>query len=139
MLLKKCICGLMIPLGTQLCSDCLKKRKQKYSKGYKPPRRNYKEQKFYCSKEWFIARDKVRDRDNKLCMICYSQGLIKSVGAVHHIIELKEDWNKRTDINNLICVCKKHHDTVHNLYLDPREKELLQEDLRSMIGLLKKE
>ena len=67
-------------------------------------------------------------------MICYSQGIISSVGAVHHIVELKEDWSKRIDTSNLICVCKEHHDTVHNLYLDPREKKLLQEDLRSMIG-----
>ena len=134
MLLKKCKCGCIIELGKSLCDDCLKERKQKYSKGYKPPRRNYKEQQFYRSKEWFATRDKIRKRDKYLCMLCYSDGHIKPLKAVHHIVELKDDWNKRTDISNLIGVCREHHDNIHNIYLNPKEKEKLQKDLIQIVG-----
>lgn len=134
MLMKKCKCGLVIPMNKRMCNDCLKASKQKYSKGYKPPRKDYKEQQFYVSKQWFKVRDSIRKRDKYLCMLCYADGCIKPVKAVHHIIELKEDWNKRFDSNNLICVCSEHHTLIHIIYLNPKDKPVLQEHLKSLIG-----
>ena len=79
-------------------------------------------------------RDSIRKRDKYLCMLCYADGCIKPVKAVHHIIELKEDWNKRFDSNNLICVCSEHHTLIHIIYLNPKDKPVLQEHLKSLIG-----
>ena len=33
---------------------------------------------------------------------------------VHHIIEIKSDWNKRFDINNLFFLTKENHNKVHS-------------------------
>lgn len=134
MLYHKCKCGLLIPIDKKLCSDCYKKRSNKYSKTYKIRRTDIKEQKFYVSKLWFRVRDKIRNRDNKLCLMCLAEHRITKVECIHHIIELKEDWNLRFNNNNLISLCKEHHSKVHRAYEeDDRTKLDTQNYLRELI------
>lgn len=57
---------------------------------------------FYNSKEWGIVRDNIKYRDNGLCLLCLQDRQKNYSDMVHHIIEIKEDWSKRLDRNNLI-------------------------------------
>lgn len=134
MLKKKCKCGLIIPLEKSMCDECLKNRKNKYASSKNVIRKDYKEQQFYCSKRWMAVRDKVRHRDRHLCLLCLDENKIKQVNAIHHIIELKEDWSKRFDTNNLISLCREHHTAIHDIYFDKKEKQKLQTHLFDLVN-----
>ena len=120
-------CGKKILMSEKYCNECNDKivedKKQSY-KRYKARRDDLKEQRFYCTKEWNMAREIVKARDYGSCRICQSQGNIINFDVVHHIIELKEDWNKRTNKNNLICLCDKCHSKVHDIYNTDKKRDM---------------
>lgn len=68
---------------------------------------------FYKSKEWNKVRQMALIRDNGLCQVCLREKKITMADIVHHKIEIKEDWSKRLDLNNLECVCLVCHNRLH--------------------------
>lgn len=120
MALKKfCRCGKIIPQELKMCKECQEKidrSNKKAYKDYKKNRRDIKEQKFYCSKEWIITRDTVKQRDKGLCKVCLSKGNIVYTDTIHHIEPLKEEWSKRLCMSNLISVCDRCHKRIHREY-----------------------
>nr|WP_275591513.1 HNH endonuclease signature motif containing protein [Mammaliicoccus sp. A-M4] len=44
-----------------------------------------------------------------LCQECLRQGYYQQANVVDHIIELKDDWSKRLDKDNLIPLCHSCH------------------------------
>ncbi|NFM95395.1 HNH endonuclease, partial [Clostridium botulinum] len=59
---------------------------------------------------------------------------------IHHIIELKEDWGKRLDRDNLIPLSDKSHKIVHRAYdRSAKDKKQMQELLRELKGKYEKE
>lgn len=69
---------------------------------------------FYRSKPWEKVREVVLARDNGLCQECLKDKRVTLADTVHHIIELKDDWGKRLDLNNLISICSSCHSKIHN-------------------------
>ena len=74
-----------------------------------------KEDKFRSSSEWKWKRD-IRLRDRQICQVCV-RGLytaekeIQTEGIeVHHIVPIEEDWDRRMDGENLITLCRYHHE-----------------------------
>ncbi len=139
MALKKiCRCGKVISYTEKYCSKCTskadKERKEQY-KHYARNRKDKEEQRFYNSKAWKVTRQVVASRDNYLCMLCLSNKEIESYYTVHHIVELKEDYDKRIDIDNLICLCQSCHEHVHSIYdRNIDSKRNMQEKLYKIIG-----
>lgn len=73
---------------------------------------------FYHSPEWRSAIKQVRLRDMYMCQSCLRKGYVKPMRKgerfyVHHIIELKDDWSKRLDLDNLELVCSECHIESH--------------------------
>lgn len=132
MLHKLCKCGELIDLGQQKCSKCMVADNKKY-KQKKINRKDYDINKFYSEKKWIEIRNKVRQRDRKLCLFCLDENKIESVDVVHHIVPIKEDESLAYDMNNLICLCNKHHNLVHELYDEVSNKSETQELLRRLI------
>lgn len=64
--------------------------------------------KFYQSREWKNTRKSVMLEDG-LCQECLRQGYYKQADVVDHIIELKDDWDKRLDKDNLEPLCHSCH------------------------------
>lgn len=91
---------------------------------YRHHRKDKREQQFYNSKEWKKVREVRWQMDNGLCQECIKYNKITLADAVHHIVELKEDWSKRLDIDNLMCVCDRCHNNIHN-----RKHEAVREGL----------
>ena len=121
MLKKFCRCGKLINYTDKRCPECqeiynrfleTKANKERYKK-YQNNRTDYREQNFYKSKEWKALRQRVKARANGLCELCLKEGRISYYKDIHHIIPIKEDWNKRLDISNLICVCRDCHKKLH--------------------------
>lgn len=71
--------------------------------------------KFRKSKQWTKKSVEIRTRDKFLCQICI-RNLYNTIDKynfntleVHHIVSLKEDYDKRLDNDNLITLCCYHH------------------------------
>ena len=73
-------------------------------------------QNFRNSNAWKKKTIQIKNRDLYLCQVCKKQ-LHKTFLAfygrkrieVHHIVKLKNDFSKRLDDDNLICLCVYHH------------------------------
>ena len=74
--------------------------------------RDERSTKFYKSKEWKKIRAYVFGLSHGLCDQCRIRGIITVGNVVHHIIEIKKDWSKRLDIDNLICLCNSCHNKI---------------------------
>lgn len=121
MLYKLCKCGKKIPYSQTYCDDCIKdiKLNNKFNNKYydKSVRKNIYNKKFndfYHCKEWIRLREVAVVRDHALCQDCLTNDIITSYHVVHHIVSIKEDYNKRLILNNLICLCESCHQVRHS-------------------------
>ncbi|HDR7324514.1 TPA: HNH endonuclease [Bacillus toyonensis] len=137
MLYKLCRCGKIVLMEQRICDECNvfadEKRKQRH-RDYKAKRKDTDNQKFYTSKPWRVTRARIKDRDNGLCQLCWSENKVKPMNTVHHIIPLEENERLALIRSNLISLCEKCHQKVHNLYDVRTEKFNIQKKLRSLIG-----
>ena len=104
-------------------------------KPYRKKERDTQADKFRKSKRWTNKSKEIRTRDRYLCVVCMAN-LYNTVNQfnfdkleVHHIIPLNEDYNKRLDNDNLITLCKYHHNLAEN-------GEIPREELRELISPL---
>lgn len=128
-------CGCLISMVEKYCSKCTDKyleEKKESNKLYDKRYRDKKSTEFYHSREWNVVRERVRQRDNGLCLLCLSNKKVRSMDVVHHIEELKTKYSKRIDVNNLICLCSKCHNVVHGEY-DKGNKSEVQKELRGLL------
>lgn len=137
MLKKFCSCGKIILQSEDMCNACREKYsidKKKSYMNYKKRRTDDKEQNFYCSVNWKITRDSIRLRDKGVCRLCNDKNKHGLIDHVHHIVELKENWQLRTTQSNLIGLCNRCHYYVHKVYNqnETRKKEM-QEELKKII------
>lgn len=80
---------------------------------YNQTRTDDKEQAFYKSKGWKIARKKALARDEYICQDCKKLEQIVPAVTVHHIIPIKEEWNLRLIIENMVSLCESCHQRRH--------------------------
>lgn len=107
-----------------MCDECAKKYEQEkkeknrqYDKNVRKNKENKKYDSFYHSREWQRTRDIIIRKYNGLCL--YSLIVDKKIvyaDVVHHIIEIKSDWDKRLSINNLILLSHEAHNKIHEMY-----------------------
>lgn len=143
MLYRICRCGKVINYTERYCKECSKKieeqKREKY-KDYKKNRKDKKEQKFYSSKAWISCRDNIKKHQLGIDLIEWSRGRIVDADTYHHIVELKEDYNKRLDKDNIIGLTQSNHLKVHSL-MDKSEidKRKIQEFLKELLEKFEKE
>ena len=112
MLTKLCKkCGKLIPYPLTYCDKCRPKPKDKAkeTRYYDKNRRDKRSTAFYNSKEWRALSAYVLMINNYQCAECG-----KVATEVHHIIEVKDDWSKRLDIDNLQPLCTSCHTRARN-------------------------
>lgn len=63
---------------------------------------------FYRSKAWQQLSFQHRLK-HPICEECITLGLAVKADVTDHIIEIKDDWSKRLDENNLRSLCHHHH------------------------------
>ncbi|MDY7044047.1 HNH endonuclease [Virgibacillus sp. M23] len=89
------------------------KNAQKTTRNYNQYKRDPKVNAFYKSSKWQRVRALAMARDNGLCQRCLKQGSIRQAQVVHHLIEVKDDWSRRYDLENLESVCHACHNQEH--------------------------
>lgn len=91
---------------------------------------------FYHSKEWVRLRDYIIKHYKGLDLFAYFiENKIVSASTGHHIVELKEDWNLRLVIDNIIPVSDVSHNKIHAMY--NKNKKRTQELLKEIISKCK--
>ena len=96
--------------------------------------RNYKKDskadKFRKSKAWINKSIEIREKSKYLCSVCM-ENKYHTINTynydkleVHHIVSINEDYDKRLENSNLICLCNFHHKMAEKGDI-PRE-ELLE-------------
>ncbi|WP_038601833.1 HNH endonuclease signature motif containing protein [Peptoclostridium acidaminophilum] len=68
---------------------------------------------FYHSNEWSKARRMRLMFDAGVCQECIKHDKVTMADVVHHIVEIKDDWDKRLDMNNLVSLCHSCHNKIH--------------------------
>lgn len=130
---KYCRCGKQIPIQNKCCDDCIgyyQKQNAKYQKKYDSTKRVNAD--FYESLEWKSIREVVITKANGLDLYEYyiNKAIVKA-NTVHHIIEVKEDYELRLDITNLIPLSASNHKKIHKKYL--RNKRATQQMLMMVL------
>lgn len=94
-----------------------------------------KENQFYFTKEWKVARQVAIDICFGLDIYSYYiENIIEYGETVHHIIPLKDGWNKRIDIKNLIFLTESNHQKIHALMKQSEaEKQKIITQLKMLV------
>lgn len=131
-LYKRCSrCGRRLLFG-DACA-CLKQRHKDYDRYT----RDEKSRQYYHSREWTLARDATLQQDDYIDVYLYmTSGELVIADTVHHIIPLREDWERRNDINNLISLHHATHSHIEALYKQDREK--IQNELFEILRQFRK-
>jgi 5-methylcytosine-specific restriction enzyme A len=100
------------------CSHCGRIHDRKYQCPMKPKRIytvTYID-KFRWTSAWRKKRKLINARDKHLCQVCIRELHNTQLKynftniEVHHIVPIAKDWDKRLDDDNLISLCKYHHE-----------------------------
>ena len=116
-------CGKKIAQG--VTCECVKATRKEYNKNVRYNKDNMKYSKFYDSIHWKRMSTYIRCKYNGLCLVCYIKyKVLKIADVVHHIVELKEDYSKRLDEENLVTLCHSCHNILHSNYAEKEKQEL---------------
>lgn len=117
------------------CKYCGRIHDSKYICPKKPIRKRFNKtdkDKFRNTQTWQKKREDIKERDKGLCQVCIrklyntiKQYTYKDI-EVHHIIPLKEDYELRLEDDNLISLCKYHHELAES-------GQIPRAELKSMI------
>lgn len=103
-------CKELIPYNQTYCSKHEKKRvySAKYDEYDNRKRIGGKYFKFYHSKAWQNT-SKLFRYNNPLCKDCLESGIYRKADVVDHIVEIRDDFSKRLDWDNLQSLCHDCH------------------------------
>lgn len=99
----------------------------------KTTQKKTKATKFRNTSGWRKKRDSIKTRDKYLCQVCLTDKYPTNYRytykelEVHHIVPIEEDYEIRLDSNNLITLCRMHHEMAE-------AGEISREELRKLIG-----
>lgn len=71
---------------------------------------------FYARKEWRRKRAVILKRDDYQCRECKRYGKPTPADEVHHVLPISERPDLRLVNNNLLSLCREHHDLMHNRF-----------------------
>lgn len=102
---------------------------------YDKTQRDKKAKAYYNSAEWKAARARTLARDTGIDIYLYvTEGRVVPATMVHHIIELREDYTKRSSPSNLISVSEATHEgVIKQAYASAEAKKDMQRTLRRCI------
>lgn len=142
-------CNRLVPQGTKYCAvhtirkpvagkptaeNPVKNRQgnRQRHKEYDAHRRNKKAKDFYNSAAWLATRRRVMARDAGIDIYLYiTEHRIVPADTVHHIVELKENYTKRCDPDNLISLSSSTHSMISKAYKESvKRKAEMQQTLR---------
>jgi 5-methylcytosine-specific restriction endonuclease McrA len=135
--INKQYCDKHQPLYEAKKAESIRQRNIKYDKTVRLVRdKQYHD--FYLSNEWEQLKVFINRKYKGLCLYSYLiDKQIVQADIIHHIVEIKEDWELRLSIANLIPLSNRVHNRIHLMYKDNREEA--QAFLRRLLNQWKAE
>lgn len=106
------ICREYVELPNRYCAKHKGNADKTYNREVRYNKDNIRYARFYASSQW----KKLRLRklaEQPLCEECLRQGYVRQATIVHHKEELKDNWDKRLDPDNLESICQECHNKKH--------------------------
>lgn len=104
------------------CTVCHKIHEGKCSRPIRIRNRNADADKFRNTQSWKHKAAAILERDFHCCRVCLAAGILTNRDlSVHHIIPLNADFDKRLDDDNLITLCRFHHEQAERGIIPRRE------------------
>lgn len=98
--------------------------------------RNSEADRFRNTQAWRRKSAAVMQRDRMCCRMCLKAGIIEYRRlSVHHIIPLAVDFDKRLDDDNLITLCRFHHERAERGQIKPSELRELARQEAALAGI----
>ena len=101
--------------------------------------RNSDIDKFRNTKRWQDKREHIKQRDKYLCQACLNNliGTIRRINtedlSVHHIVPVYKAWDLRLEDDNLITLCRHHHELAEkNIIKINQLKEIIQHNKNAL-------
>ena len=112
--LKRCnaiACRALIPFDVSHCDKHIGVSKRETNRAYDDMRMREEPhiRAFYADTRWHKLSEQVKLRDDYMCQECLRNGFYTVGNVSDHIIEVKDDWDRRWDMNNLQTLCVKCH------------------------------
>lgn len=80
--------------------------------------------KFYSCGKWKKLRLKALKRDNFECRMCKDEGKVTTDNLlVHHVKEVRDRPDLALVLDNLMSVCFKHHEEIHDRFAEVNKKK----------------
>ena len=76
----------------------------------------YSEKQFYKSNKWIALRNTALIRDKYMCQCCKANNKNVNADCVHHVFPIETYPQYSYELWNLISLCSKSHDEMHNHY-----------------------
>ena len=113
---KRCSrCGSRIPSGSTC--ECVRRYERQRCKTYDMKQRDKKSRAFYTGREWQKKREEILSIDEYIDVYLFmTEGVIIAADTVHHIIPLKDDWEKRFAEENLMSLNHNTHSMIEQKY-----------------------
>lgn len=82
-------------------------------------RKNTNANKFRVTKEWRYKAEEIKKDSKYLCSICLEHNIYNyNRLEVHHIEPIEQNYDRRLDNYNLICLCNEHHRLAEESNID---------------------
>lgn len=82
-----------------------------------------KYEKFYKGSRWRNFRKTVFIEKGVYCTECLKESRYTVADTIHHVIEVRTDFEKRYDMNNVTPVCNSCHNKIHSNIKGARNKK----------------
>lgn len=106
-------CPALVPGGTGGRCDQHRRNTKEYYQHYDKHVRDQDTADFYNSRAWRRVSSYKLKR-SPLCEVCLmTTGRIVVATTVHHIVEVKENWDRRFDLTNCQSICHRCHQRIH--------------------------
>lgn len=73
-------------------------------------RKNTSANKFRLTRQWRYKSEDIKKDSKYLCSVCLDYNIYNYTQLeIHHIEPIEENYDRRLDNYNLICLCNSHH------------------------------
>lgn len=83
----------------------------------------HSEAQFYKSNKWVALRNTALIRDKYMCQCCKANNKMVNATCVHHIFPIEHYPDYKYELWNLMSLCDKCHDEMHNHYTGELSKK----------------
>ena len=130
---RKCHAEICVLRWHEKKSQCIKRYEKERHRIYDKNQRDKRSREFYTGKEWLKKREEILLLDDGIDVYLFmTKGKIVAADTVHHIIPLKDDWEKRFSDENLMSLNHDTHSMIEQKYKTnkPETEQILMKMLQ---------